>query len=244
MLCIQLQLSRPAAPGAALPGAPAGLPAGGGGGAAAFGAPHPAAATLAQAMRLSVAYNNLGGILKMQARPRAAMPQQTGRWPCGCAPGAALVEAAARRSTAQGAAIIPYPSHNPISTPPVQRRARQRAGPHGGGDRVLRAGGPAAPGLRRRARQPGVLVQGRCAPGARVPPAGQGAQDTCEVAWWCPCRSRAHPICQRAPCWWRCAGGTRRKRRAAAHTCSPKKYAFNTCPDLLSTQAQQAQKYP
>jgi protein O-GlcNAc transferase len=102
MLCIQLQLSRPAAPGAALPGAPAGLPAGGGGGAAAFGAPHPAAATLAQAMRLSVAYNNLGGILKMQARPRAAMPQQTGRWPCGCAPGAALVEAAARRKYCSG----------------------------------------------------------------------------------------------------------------------------------------------
>jgi len=100
MLCIQLQLSRPAPPGAALPGAPGGAPAGGG--AAAFGAPHPAAATLAQAMRLSVAYNNLGGILKMQARPPRHTTCQTGRRSCGCAPGAALVEAAARRKGCPG----------------------------------------------------------------------------------------------------------------------------------------------
>ena len=59
-LCIQLQLSRPGGPGSA-----AGLAAPG---AAGYGATHPAAATLAQAARLSVAYNNLGGILKMQAR--------------------------------------------------------------------------------------------------------------------------------------------------------------------------------
>ncbi len=58
-LCIQLQLSRPAAPGGA---------AGAGGAGPGYAVQHPAAATLAQAARLSVAYNNLGGILKMQAR--------------------------------------------------------------------------------------------------------------------------------------------------------------------------------
>ncbi|KAK9832813.1 hypothetical protein WJX81_003940 [Elliptochloris bilobata] len=65
-LCIQLQLSGPSGPGAA--GA-----LGGGPGAAAYGATHPAAATLAQAARLSVAYNNLGGILKMQGRAAEAI---------------------------------------------------------------------------------------------------------------------------------------------------------------------------
>lgn len=54
-LCIQLQLARPAAT----------TPTGG-----RTLAPLPAVAAAAQSQRLSVAYNNLGGILKMQVRLR------------------------------------------------------------------------------------------------------------------------------------------------------------------------------